>query len=563
MLNTNNKNFKKGFTLIEVLLVIVLVGILLAIGLTSINIEARFVENRNDTRKTHIKTIEGAIAQYRLQEGSYPAGLDRTYREICDPDASACVNFVDLKAVLVPKYLQAIPQDPNDKDSTGGAGYSVAIDTATNTVSVRSLGSESDVTISVNDPLPAEQTVVTNSTLAATVPGTPPSSIVNFNITDSGLYGQRFVGYYADSVSFFDTASKHGDTSLTSQINSFSSSADNYSWQWVGYFKAPTTGSYTFFTSSDDASHLWIGSKAVSGFTTANATVNNGGLHATIETSGTVSLTAGQYYPIRIMFGESGGGDIMTVSFSGPSIAKTTDGTGYFFGGQYFWDTYIGDINGNINNMVTNGLVLYLDAGITASYPGTGTTWFDLSGNNNNGTLLNGVGYNSANGGSLVFDGSNDYVNINSSSLGSSAGTICFWMMSNTVRDIYNTHSGAWNQNTLWGEGGLLSLRISNGTGNPGDVSISSSVVFDNNFHFVCTQWTTGGERSIWVDGNKLASLNNTLQYTPSSNLELGYKSWSASFYSGRMYVITSYNRSLTTSEIQQNFNFTKSRFGL
>ena len=60
--------------------------------------------------------------------------------------------------------------------------------------------------------------------------------------------------------------------------------------------------------------------------------------------------------------------------------------------------------------IVTDGLVLNLDAGNPQSYPGSGTTWTDLSGNGNNGTLLNGVGYDSDNGGSLVFDGSNDYV---------------------------------------------------------------------------------------------------------------------------------------------------------
>lgn len=189
MLKTNNKNLKKGFTLIEVLLVIVLVGILLAIGLTSINIEARFVENRNDTRKNHIKTIEGAISQYRLQEGSYPDGLlpDRTYREICDtvtrsitdrlPDDSYCNGKLDLR-VLVPKYLQSIPKDPNDTDTTGGAGYSVAVDEATNTVSVRALQAEGGVIIAVNDPLPAESTTTANSSLAATVPVTPPPPIV-------------------------------------------------------------------------------------------------------------------------------------------------------------------------------------------------------------------------------------------------------------------------------------------------------------------------------------------------------------------------------------------------
>ena len=61
------------------------------------------------------------------------------------------------------------------------------------------------------------------------------------------------------------------------------------------------------------------------------------------------------------------------------------------------------------NSIIDDGLVLYLDAANTKSYPGSGTTWTDLSGNGNNGTLENGVGYNSGNGGSLVFDGVDDY----------------------------------------------------------------------------------------------------------------------------------------------------------
>ena len=62
--------------------------------------------------------------------------------------------------------------------------------------------------------------------------------------------------------------------------------------------------------------------------------------------------------------------------------------------------------------IVTNGLILNLDASNTSSYPGTGTVWTDLSGQNNNGTLVNGVGYSSVNGGTLTFDGVNDYVNM-------------------------------------------------------------------------------------------------------------------------------------------------------
>lgn len=63
-------------------------------------------------------------------------------------------------------------------------------------------------------------------------------------------------------------------------------------------------------------------------------------------------------------------------------------------------------------HIVTDGLVLALDAANPTSYPGSGTTWRDLSGNNNSGSLVNGPTFNSVNGGSIVFDGSNDYVNI-------------------------------------------------------------------------------------------------------------------------------------------------------
>ena len=213
--------------------------------------------------------------------------------------------------------------------------------------------------------------------------------------------------------------------------------------------------------------------------------------------------------------------------------------------------------------IVTDGLVLALDAGNTKSYPGSGNTWYDLSGNGNNGTLVNGVGYEGTNGGSLSFDGVNDRVNVSSSSLSPTSGTLCFWIKSNTPRDIYNSHSGGWNQNTLWGQGSNLSFRLSNGTANPGDVTISSSLVFDNIFHFVCTTWTVGGERAIWLDGTKRASLTNTLQFVPSSTFEVGYKSWAASYYSGNIYSVASYNKALTVAEVSQNFNAQRGRFGL
>jgi hypothetical protein len=157
------------------------------------------------------------------------------------------------------------------------------------------------------------------------------SSARSINYTN-GLYGKRYVGYFNDVVTWFNTATLQGDVNQLTQINNFTSSADLYSWQWLGYFKASSTENYTFYTTSDDASYLWIGNNAIAGFTTANATVNNGGLHGSVEvTSSPVSLVAGTYYPIRVQFGENAGGDFVTVNFSTTTITKTTNGLGYYY----------------------------------------------------------------------------------------------------------------------------------------------------------------------------------------------------------------------------------------
>ena len=80
-------------------------------------------------------------------------------------------------------------------------------------------------------------------------------------------------------------------------------------------------------------------------------------------------------------------------------------------------------------HIVTDGLVLALDAANAKSYPGSGTTWSDLSGNRNTGTLTNGPTFNSGNGGGIVFDGVDDYVDCgNSSTLQINQGTISAWV---------------------------------------------------------------------------------------------------------------------------------------
>ena len=154
----------------------------------------------------------------------------------------------------------------------------------------------------------------------------------------AGLYKTTYSGYFNDNVGFFDTAtpaSVGGNPATSVQTTSIFEPAQddgsNFSCQWLGYFKPTTSETYTFFTSSDDASYVWIGNNSISGFTTTNSTVNNGGLHGNNEESGSIALIAGTYYPIRIQFGELNGGDVMTFSYSTPTITKTTNVTGLVF----------------------------------------------------------------------------------------------------------------------------------------------------------------------------------------------------------------------------------------
>jgi hypothetical protein len=109
-----------------------------------------------------------------------------------------------------------------------------------------------------------------------------------------------------------------------------SSYQDLYSWEFTGYFQPPQDGYYYFSLGSDDASYLWIGSSAVTGYTTGNPLINNGGLHGFRAYANSIYLLAGVYYPIRIQFGENYGADALEVRVYGPGISGFTYGDGFF-----------------------------------------------------------------------------------------------------------------------------------------------------------------------------------------------------------------------------------------
>lgn len=224
----------------------------------------------------------------------------------------------------------------------------------------------------------------------------------------------------------------------------------------------------------------------------------------------------------------------------------------------------------NNGNLVTNSLIVNLDASNVSSYPGNGTIWTDLSGNGNNGILFNGVAFNSANGvGSLVFDGVNDYTDITSNSLGSA--TVL------TIEGFVKWVSGSggmffgFTRYDVWTVNGTLGYN--NAQSNVIGISaakVASLNLVGNWHHYTFIMKSTGllSTNTIYIDGVNMGALTPVVGSDgniPGFNNNLRLCSWNEGGYHANMQYanLRIYNRELTASEIQQNFNATKARFGL
>jgi hypothetical protein len=163
-----------------------------------------------------------------------------------------------------------------------------------------------------------------------------------------GLMYRIFTGYFADVPSFF-TTNTETNTGTTNIINNIYNGTESlkevnssnfYSVEWFGYFRATITGIWKFYIASSDASYMWLGVTALSGYTTTNALLINPGTHGLVEVTNTITLTTGQYYPIRIQYGRSTQGSDCQFSFIPPGGTRTYDGTGYYFTGTGFSSLY-------------------------------------------------------------------------------------------------------------------------------------------------------------------------------------------------------------------------------
>jgi len=223
--------------------------------------------------------------------------------------------------------------------------------------------------------------------------------------------------------------------------------------------------------------------------------------------------------------------------------------------------------------LVTNGLVLNLDAAKVDSYPGTGTTWYDLSGNNNNGTLTNGPTFSGiGKQASIVFDGTNDYVVVpESSSVDITTNTItfggwCYPTISNLYQHIVvNTGGGELNiQYCMWlSQFGTSQIyRNLNGVVSQNNVSISTPWQV-NAWNYIILVYN-GSTIKIYLNGAQVSNENASGNIAQTnSNVYIGGESSQNYFFNGRISDIQIYNRALSAAEVQQNFNALRGRYGI
>jgi len=215
--------------------------------------------------------------------------------------------------------------------------------------------------------------------------------------------------------------------------------------------------------------------------------------------------------------------------------------------------------------IITSGLQLYLDAGNTSSYPGTGTTWTDLSPNGRNGTLTNGPTYSSAGGGSIVFDGINDFVQC-SGSVTTTAATFVTWIRRNGTQGSYD---------------GILFSRGSNVTGMMFQSSNqlayawnnavnaytwqSGLIIPDLTWCMVAVSVTSTSATAYLCQSSGITSATNTVSHTSTilNDIKIGQEDFGGRFFTGSIAIAQLYNTALSAAEITQNFQANRARFGV
>lgn len=218
--------------------------------------------------------------------------------------------------------------------------------------------------------------------------------------------------------------------------------------------------------------------------------------------------------------------------------------------------------------IVTDGLVLYLDAANSKSYVSGSTTWNDISRGGNNGTLTNGPTFNSANGGSIVFDGTNDYVQANATN--SSYFSLSVWVKysqffsDNQGYPIIINNTSPSNGYMLYQSTDFPYNRAKIFVVTTSLKALDTITLLSTNIWYNIVSTYDGSFIRLYLNG----TLDNSISQTGTvisnpGSLLIGKLSYASSYFNGNVSNTQIYNRALTAQEVLQNYNATKTRFGL
>jgi hypothetical protein len=228
-------------------------------------------------------------------------------------------------------------------------------------------------------------------------------------------------------------------------------------------------------------------------------------------------------------------------------------------------------------DIIRDGLVLLLDAANPRSYLSGSTTWTDLSRSGNNGSLINGPTFNSLNNGSIVFDGVNDYVSVSdNSTINGTSQTISVWFKNlgtyttgNQAAEVIGKHSagGSFNGYGIFLANDLGNVKIGAFIKNSSSnyvTPLSTQIISSLNWYNATITFTSSSQIILYLNGTFILSASTGVLINSSQPLRIGQSNdlyWNV--YSGSVVQTSIYNRALSATEIQQNFNATRSRFGI
>lgn len=223
-------------------------------------------------------------------------------------------------------------------------------------------------------------------------------------------------------------------------------------------------------------------------------------------------------------------------------------------------------VNTTMSTIVHNGLVVWLDAGINLSYPGSGSTWTDLVGNNHNASLSNSPTYNSNNGGYFTFtSASSQYATLAGTPLNTTSYTKSCWFYLDSTTDnnlISFDDGNGTGHYMFFGGTNKLSIGHTAWTGFP--TTYSSTASFSNfTWYLVTVTFNTTNGMRLYINNSLDSSYTAQLTAPVATGIRLGSYSAGGNLLNGRISQVFIYNRSITATEVNQNFLATRSRYGV